>query len=70
MINTDQTIKISSDTGKGVDYEVYEILYESKDLIVANVSDADKKENFSVLIYRRSGEVVARELRFYYASNP
>jgi hypothetical protein len=69
MITTNKKIILLDDTGRGIDYEVTEILFQNKEIIVCYVKSDSFKKSFSAMIYKKDGEVVSRALRFYYAKN-
>jgi hypothetical protein len=72
MITTKKKILLFDDTGRNDDYIVTKVLFQNREIIVCNVKgiySALCRKSFSVMIYKKDGEVVSKKIRFYYAKN-
>jgi hypothetical protein len=69
MITTETKIRIYGTIGGGDSFEMTNVLYENKNLILCNVTNEWYENELSILIYKESGEVVSKDLNFYFAEN-
>ena len=69
MITTETKIRIYGTIGGGDSFEMTNVLYENENLILCNVTNEWYENELSILIYKESGEVVSKELNFYFAEN-
>lgn len=69
MLNTQQKIELYDDTSSDNDvFSLSQILYEDAQIILARAYN-EWYDDIHVMIYKKSGEVLSKDLRFYYAQN-
>ena len=69
MITTKNKIRICDDTSRGDSFEMTKVLYEDEKLILCNVINKRHKAELTILIYKKSHEVLSNKLDFYFAEN-
>lgn len=69
MIDWKKKLRIYDDTGSGDDFDVTNILFEDDDIIVAESENEWYEEPLKVMIYKKSRDVVSKELMFYLVDN-